>query len=337
MADLSDERRRQIRAEEEAKLRAEQDAEQRYREEVRKELEAQQSAGREQQYREEVRAELTGPAAPPPVAPAPPPVAPAPPPVAPAPVKARAAARRRGPRWLLRGFMASVLVLGGLIGVGLAFGRGFTLPFTGPPPEIVLEAETSGELEIVDDMLSGESSSSGTAPGGSAADGGETGTSVAPPAGARRATLPGTAISIEVPPGWFVEEGDLDDALEIRWRGSEVASGHEEVVAYVLLQQEALGPGEPLEEWATRMVEQVEAAAVPEDRIRYEGEREIPDFHGVQALSIDIITRGFLPHHMRNYYWALGGDGYILTCYATAGTLDERAPAFNRMIDSIRF
>jgi hypothetical protein len=353
VADLSDERKRQIRAEEEAKLRAEQEAEERYREQVRKDLEAQQQAEREQRHREEVRAEPAGTPAPPPVAPAAPqtpavpaapaapqtPAAPAAPatPAAPAAPATPAATRRRGPRWLLRGFVASVLVLSGLVGVGLALGRGFTLPFLGPPPEIVLEAETLGELEVVDDLPSGESGSSDTAPGGYATDGGETGTSDVSPAGARRATLPGSTVSIEVPPDWFVESGGIDDVLEIRWRGTGVASGHEEVVAYVLLQKEGLGPGEPLEEWAERMVEQVEAAATPEDRIRYEREAEIADFHGVQALSIDIITRGFLPSHTRNYYWALGGDGYMLTCYATAGTFEERAPAFNRMIDSIRF
>ena len=108
-------------------------------------------------------------------------------------------------------------------------------------------------------------------------------------------------------------------------------------MAYVLLQKEALGPGEPLEEWAERMVEKVAEAASPEERIRFERDEVIPDFHGVPALSMDIITRGFLPYHMRNYYWALGGDGYILTCYATAGTFGERSPAFNHMVNSIRF
>jgi hypothetical protein len=323
VVDLSDERKRQIRAEEEAKLRAEEDAEQRYREEVRKELEGQQQAEREQQFRAEVRAELAG--------------KPAPSPVAPAAAKTTAAARTRRPRSLLRGAMASVLVLGGLVGVGLAFGRGFTLPFMGPPPEITLQADSSGELEIVDEAPSGESGSPGTAPGGHAAAGGGTGTAIAPPAGARRATLPGTAISIEVPPGWFVEESELADTLEIRWRGSGVASGHEEVVAYLLIQRADLGPSEDLEEWAERMVEQVIDAASPEERIEFDREEVIASFHGVPALSIDIITRGFLPYHMRNYYWALGGDGYILTCYATAGSFEERAPTFERMIDSIRF
>ena len=328
MADLSDERKRQIRAEEEAKLRAEQDAEQRYREEVRKELEAQQQAEREQQFREQVRAELAG-------APAPPPAAPEPTAVPAAP-KPTAATRTRRPRWLLRGAMASVLVLGGLVGVGLAFGRGFTLPFLGPPPEITLEADSSGELEMVDEVPSGEPGISGTAPGRSAADGGETGTRVVSPAGARRATLPGTAITMEVPPGWFIEESELEDALEIRWRGPGAASRDEEVAAYVLLQEMDLEPGEGLEDYAERVTEEMLFATSSEEEVRLERDEVIANFHGVPALSIDMNVSGYLPYHTRNLYWVVGGTGYMLTCYATAGSFEERVPMFQRMIDSIR-
>jgi len=334
VADLSDERKRQIRAEEEAKLRAEEDAEQRYREEVRKELEGQQQAEREQQYREEVRAELAGTPALPPAVPA---AAPAAPPAAtPTATTPTATARTRRPRWLLRGLMASVLVLAGLVGVGLAFGRGFTLPFLGPPPEITLEADSSGELEMVDEVPSGESGSSGTAPGGSAADGGETGTSVVSPAGAKRATLPGAAISIEVPPGWFVEESELADALEIRWRGSGAASRDEDVVAYVLLQEMDLEPGEEAEDFAERVTEELLFAMSSEEDVRLERDEVIANFHGVLALSIDMDVSGYLPYHTRNLYWIAGGKAYMLTCYATAGSFEERAPMFERMIDSIR-
>jgi hypothetical protein len=337
--ELSEERRRQIRAEEEARFRAEQEAEERYREDVRKELETQQQAESEERYRERVRAELGETAAPKPTPrPTPQATVDAPPKTPAAPV-----ARRRPSR--LGRLMAGVLLLGGLASVGLAVERGFSVPFLGPPAEITLMAEDSGELVAVDELPSSESALP-TEPGTrtptpiSSASSRPATPPVTPtpsPSGSvRRATLAGTGISIEVPPGWFVEEGDFDDVLEIRWGGAGVASGREEDVAYVLIQQSDLRPGEPMEEWAERMVEQVVEAEASEDDVRFERDEVIPDFHGVPALSIDIITPGYMPHHTRNYYWVQGGRGYILTCYATTGSFEERVPTFDRIVNSMR-
>lgn len=135
-----------------------------------------------------------------------------------------------------------------------------------------------------------------------------------------------------MPPGWYVEEGDFDEVLEIRWGG--VGGGDD--VAYVLLQQSDLRPGEPMEEWAERMVEQVVEAEGAEDRARFERDEVIPNFHGVPALAIDIITPGFMPHHTRNYYWVQGGKGHILTCYATIESFEDRVPSFERLVESVR-
>ena len=225
--------------------------------------------------------------------------------------------------------------------MGLAVQKGFSVPFVGPPAEITLTAEDSGELVAVDDFSSGEAA-------GPAESGTPTPTPISSGSGRRatppvtptrspspsagRATLAGTGISIEVPPDWFVEEGDFDEVLEIRWRGT----GSKEDVAYVLLQQSDLRPGEPMEEWAERMVEQVVEAEGEEDRVRFERDEVISNFQGVPALAIDIITPGFMPHHTRNYYWVQGGKGYILTCYATTGSFEERVPTFDRMVSSMR-
>lgn len=339
--ELSEERKRQIREEEEAKFRAEQEAELRYRDEVRKQLEREQQEESEQRYREEVRAELGGAPAPAAGAEAQGETKAPSPRVDGWPEKRAARQTRRWPSRLGR-LTAGVLLLGGLASVGVAVERGFSVPFLGPPAEIVLAADDSGELVALEESPSGEDgvpSGSGTRTAPPVSSGSaRPATAAATPSSStsgsvRRAVLAGTGISIEVPPGWFVEEGDFDEVLEIRWGGS----GRGDDVAYVLLQQSDLRPGEPMEEWAERMVEEVVEAEGSEDEARFERDKVIPDFHGVQALSIDIITPGYMPHHTRNYYWVLRGQGYVLTCYADTGSFEERVPTFDRMVGSIRF
>ncbi len=388
--ELSEERKKQIRAEEEAKLRAAKEAEQKYRDEVRKELEGQQEAQLEQQYREEVRAELAEtsqppsaettptppptaepaaptqeaqppapaapeaqvPAAPPqvpvePVAPAEaaPPPAPAPPqaaaPVAQPPPPAPAAVAPAGPSQLvlsrfLKPLIAGILVVGGLTCAGLAFTQGYVWPFTRPPAEIVLNADDSGELETVADEFSAEPASRVSMPTGGGTTPSDSKLEEATDSGTKRASLPGTGISIEVPSGWVVEPNDFEDLLEIRWRDSGVESGREEVVAYVLLQKMELREGETLDDFAKRLVEEFKASTTPDDRIKYERDEEIANFHGVRALTVDVVSSGYLPYRMRDIFWVKDGSGYELTCYATAGTFEDREPTFKRMLESMR-
>ncbi len=142
---LSDERKKQIRAEEEARLKAEREAEQQYREQVRRELE-QQQAGPEQQT-----------AAPPlpdePAVDSPPPRA-----ARPEPIR-----RKHASRPLLPRIAAVVLIVGGLTCAGLAVSRGFALPFVGPR-EIKLEMTASGEPESLGKAPAADVSDSEIAP-----------------------------------------------------------------------------------------------------------------------------------------------------------------------------
>lgn len=311
--ELSEERKKQIRAEEEARLRAEQEAEQRYREQIRKELEGQQPLKIDRRSSDKTPAEPDAP---------------------PIPDVPR---RHRLP--LLRRAIAGALVLVGLACVGLAFSQGFALPFMGPPGQITLKAAAAGELEAVGEAAPGEPYDTSPTSHSStprAKDSGATTPARSSISALRRASLQGTGVSIEVPAGWVVEAGDHPDVLEIRWRGSGVVSGHDETAAYVLLQREDLQSGETLEGFAERLIEQFASSTTTEDRVRIENDRVIPNFHGVKALSIDIISNGYLPCRMRNLYWVKDGRGYFLTCYGSAGTFEDRLPAFNRMLDSIR-
>ena len=338
--DLSDERKQQIRAEEEAKLRAQRDAEEQYREQVRRELEEQQQGELEQQYRESLRAELTGTSQQEEPAATPQPVRAAP--TEPAPRK------KKRSRFKARA-IAIVMVAAGLACAGLSFSRGFALPFVGTPDEITLKMGSSGELDVVDEVFYTAAESppvpkpvpKATAPAAAKPAAEETPKkpAPAPPAksGAKRATLRGTNTSIEVPTGWVVESADFDDVVEIRWHGSGVASGRQEIVAYLLLQTVDLERREDLDDFADRMMDQFDASVAPDNDIAYENEAVIKNFHGVRALAIDIVERGFLPYRMRNFFWIKDGKGYMLSCYATAGSFEDRFPAFNRMIDSIRF
>ena len=235
---------------------------------------------------------------------------------------------------------------------GLALGRGFSLPFIGPPGEITLKAETSGELEATDEEMFGipaaaettmitETTSTsgtptGTTPTGPASSTAATGASTS--SSGKRAILKGTGISIQVPSGWVVEESDFDDVLEIRWRGSGVLSGHEEVVAYLLLQKADLLSGENVGEFAERLVEEFLDSTTSDQDIALENDEVIENFHGVTVFAIDIVARGgFMPYHMRNFYWVKGGQGYMMTFYATAWTFKDREPTFNRMLESMRW
>lgn len=329
---LSEERKRQIREEEEAILRAQKESEQQYREQVRRELEEQQQTQLEQQYRDDVRAELSGAK----------PVAgaktadtsspPTPEPTLPAAVKP---SKRKSP--FLKRAMICVFVFGGLVCIGLAFDRGFVLPFAGPA-EITLRAETSGEPELVDEIIPSESIVSETTPAGAKTTGHskpQVRAKSAPQTG-KRANLQGTGISIEIPTGWVHEKSDLDGVIEIRWRDSGIDSGHDETAAYVLLQKVELRRGESLENFAERLVEEFLSGTTLDEGIDFENDAVIENFHGVGALSIDIVARGYLPYRMRNYYWIKDGNGYMLSCYGAAGTFEDRAPAFNQMIKSIR-
>ncbi len=150
-------------------------------------------------------------------------------------------------------------------------------------------------------------------------------------------TLRGTSVSVQAPDDWRVESSDLDDVLEIRWHGSGVESGRQEVAAYLLLQAVELRRREALEDFGERMVREFMSAKTPDQPVSLENENVIKDFHGVTALSIDVVAGGYLPYRMRNLYWISGGKGYMISCYATAGSFEDRLPAFERMLKSIRF
>lgn len=340
--ELSDERKKRIREEEEAKLRAEREAEEQYREQVRRELEEQQHAELEQHYRESVRAELSGDL--------PDQETPAdiPPPV-PTPTPEPKPARQRRLRFPAR-VVAFALIAGGIACAGLSFSRGFALPFIGPPGELTLKMGSPGELEAVDEVFYSTETVSApakvaetTAPSRvtSAAETPKeptpTPAPAAKPSGAKRVTLRGTNTSVEVPAGWVVESADADEVIEIRWHGSGVASGRQEIVAYLLLQSVDLRKGEDVDDFADRMMDEFDASVAPDQDIAYENEAVIKNFHGVTAYAIDIVERGFLPYRMRNFFWIKGGKAYMMSCYATAGSFEERLPAFTRMIESLRF
>lgn len=346
--ELSEERKRQIRAEVEAALRAEQEAEQQYREQVRRELQEHQQAETEKQYREQVLAELGG--APPDVSPAEetaPAVSPLP------PLPPLAPARPRTPAFLARA-LPIILIIGGVASAGVALSKGFTPSLPGRDTGITVRVSEPADLEPVGTVLPSDAAAPKAAPAtvSTAAGGPERAAGSAsesakpapakspvksPSTSSKRAALRGTGASVEVPTGWRVESDPSDEALEVRWRGSGVDSGRNEVVAYLLLQAPPLRRGEGLEDFAERLLEEFQSSVSPGDKVAYENDDEIADFHGVPALRIDIVQRGFMPYRMRNYYWVKGGRGYLLSCYATAGSFEERLPAFQRMIQSIRF
>lgn len=369
--ELSEERKRQIREEEEARLRAERQAEDEYREQVRRELEERRQAEIEQQYREQVRAEFAGQTATPEAAaqPAPADVShespqPAAPPASTAdqPLVLEPPPRKLTLAGFVKLYLAAVVVLGGLACAGMAFSRGFTLPFTGPPGEITLRADPAGDIEEADyfEFDEPEVRESKPTDGGkpssapptarskepvTAAAAAPRSSAAAPSAPAptrsstsypKRAILKGSGISVEVPEGWVAQPSDYEDMLEIGWRGTGIASGRGEAVAYFLLQKIDLRLGDSLEDFAKREMEQFEDSLAPDQRLSYENEDEIRNFHGVRALTIDVVMRGDWPYRMRNIFFIKGGKGYLITCYATAGSYADRAPTFDRMLKSIK-
>ena len=355
---LSEERKRQIREEETAAFHAEQEAEARYREQIRQELLAQQQQETESAYREQVRTELheaPTPAMPHPVSPP----AESAPPSSPPVLASHTSTPSPRPRSHAVLWLAGLLVFTGVACMGMAFMSGFTVPVIGAPREIEFTSDPAGAPEPMDEdavvlpataaaprrAKSSPSSTAGTRkPGAITSTGRGSRPAPIPPvpntlpisAGARRAILPGTDISIEVPSDWVVEESEYDDILDITWRGSGMTPGREGEVAYLLLQRLPLQRGETTEQFAERLLEEFDKSTTLEQEIRYENDDEIADFHGVPAVAVDVIARGEYPYRMRNIYWTAGGAGYLLTCYATAGNYAERLPAFTRMLNSLR-
>jgi hypothetical protein len=325
---LSEERKRQIRAEEEAKFRAQQEAEQQYREQVREELAAQQQAELERQFREEVRAALTtaptASAAAPPVATPP----------SPAPRPAPRASR-------LRRLLAGVFVLGGLGCMVLALGRGFTLPFTGPPAEITLKADTSGTPVVVG-RISATAATSPTLktlrrhPSRAVGSPQTHHTAKSPAPAANRVTLPGSAISLEVPAGWFTNNGDLKNVLEVRWRNPHSGPGSDSDVAYVMLRREDLYPGETVEAFAERQTQAARSSAAPDQGLTVEQQAVILNFQGTRAVVVVLSWGGYWPSREEDYYWILSGQGYVLTCSTSTSTYAEHAADIDRIVRSLR-
>ncbi|WKZ79145.1 MAG: hypothetical protein QY327_07320 [Fimbriimonadaceae bacterium] len=137
MSDLTEDRKRQIREEEEARFRARLQEEQAYREHVRRELEAQQAEEHEAAFREQVRRELESGGAQ--QAPPPRPQEPARAPgfdVGPSPSSApspRSTARK--PRKSSRKTVGALMVVGAVASIAAAVVMGFKVPFLSPKTE----------------------------------------------------------------------------------------------------------------------------------------------------------------------------------------------------------